>query len=153
MTPTPQAGPSTWPLPVQLYGCISEPSLPNRAPLIALRERLADAHSRGEQFQDAWPTAVALTLVEIAGVDERQQWRHAFEWARSTWERCYNREPATKADRQLSLLRAERDMPVTDHQCRQCGKDFVPKHYLERFCTDECRLAYRRADEPLRLTA
>jgi hypothetical protein len=68
--------------------------VPSSSPLKLLRQRLGDARARGEAFGRAWPSAVKIALEDVEP-SHRREWRECLEHTRSTWQRCFNREPAT----------------------------------------------------------
>ena len=81
-----------------------EPRVGTTLPLVALREQLAAARSRGESFGECWPATVKGVL---AGVDPkaRREWRECLERTRSTWEACFLRRSATPGEEALVAVK------------------------------------------------
>jgi hypothetical protein len=98
-----------------------EPTPPSSTPLKLLRHHLEDARARGEQFGSAWPGAVKAALEDLKPAEKRE-WRDCLEHTRSTWGRCFNREPATERELALRHVRTLIDRePMPDRWCDHCG--------------------------------
>jgi hypothetical protein len=98
----------------QYHSCVRNyglPSPPDTAPLVRLREQLAAAREDGELFGDAWPIAVTSALTGLRG-RELSEWKVVLDRTAEAWERSYTRQPATKVDKQMSLIGAEREVSI-----------------------------------------
>jgi hypothetical protein len=62
-------------------------------PLATLTDALLDARTNGDEFDNAWNTAVDLALTRIQDSEGRRQWREAFNAVRDEFEACYTRAP------------------------------------------------------------
>jgi len=110
----------------------------------ALVPLLADARRRGQPFPDVWPVAVADATASANG--EAAAWTGALEATRGAWERSYVRQPATRADRAVSLLCEDAELvPIAetrDGRCEQCDAKIPPdRHRNARYCSRECKRA------------
>jgi len=69
-----------------------------------VRRHLAAARAAGTPFDDAWATALAVSLPPVEGhpsstaVRERREWRHALKSTRGAWEDAYRRVPESRAE-------------------------------------------------------
>jgi hypothetical protein len=114
-----------------------EPTVPSTIPLIVLREHLEDARARGEGFGPAWPGAMNAAL-EAAKPSDRREWKDCLEQTRSSWERCFHRQPATAAEEALVNARGLIDRePIPDRWCDECGGP-VGANPVGRFCDRGC---------------
>jgi hypothetical protein len=114
-----------------------EPTVPSSMPLKVLRRHLEDARARGEGFGPAWPGAVKAAL-DHSKPTHRREWRECLEHTRSTWQRCFDREPATAAELALVNARALIDRePIPDRWCDECGGP-VGANPVGRFCGRGC---------------
>ena len=97
-----------------------EPRVGTTLPLVALREQLAEARSRGESFEACWPATVKAVLSTVRP-PLRGEWRRCLERTRETWERCYQRVPATPAELALEQAHILIDRkPLPDRACSEC---------------------------------
>jgi MYND finger len=71
--------------------------------------------------------------------EKRREWLVALERTREAWQSCYERRPDTKVGRQLELIGAERDEPVIERPCQQCGGEITSS--TVKYCSVECRRA------------
>jgi hypothetical protein len=107
--------------------------------LVKLRQHLQAAREQGEAFGDAWSPTVMVALQGLRGAD-RREWTVALSRTRETWQRCYERRPEMKVERQLHLIGAERGEPVIERPCQTCGSEIASRH-ATRYCGSECRKA------------
>jgi hypothetical protein len=68
-----------------------------------LRRSLESERALGVDFDVAWPRCVRNTVRRVSNV-ERESWRDALEWSRESWQRAYDRDPATPAECLLTGL-------------------------------------------------
>jgi hypothetical protein len=114
-----------------------EPITPSSTPLVLLREQLEEARVRGEAFGPAWPAAVEAAL-DHAKPSDRREWKDCLESTRSTWERCYLREPATRPELALVNARGLIDREaMPDRSCEQCGNP-IGDNPVGRYCGRKC---------------
>lgn len=103
-----------------------------------LRVALEDARREGVSFEVAWPEAVRATGASA-------DWLAALAASRSAFERAYNREPPTVADRVLALIAEgitvgdvdDHDGPVCDRE--GCERPIVDRPPSARYCSEDCR--------------
>ncbi len=63
-----------------------------RSPAERLRHELAAARRRGEPFEEAWRSAVRVSL---DGAPRANEWIIAFEFTRAAWNTAYHRRGRT----------------------------------------------------------
>jgi hypothetical protein len=115
-----------------------EPTVPSSSPLKLRRQHLEDARARGEQFVPEWQGAVKVAL-EVAKPSQKREWRDALEHTRSTWQRCYERQPATAAEAALVNARVLIDRePLPDVWCEQCGGPLGDDAVGHKYCRRDC---------------
>jgi hypothetical protein len=115
-----------------------EPTVPSSSPLKLRRQHLEDARARGEQFVPEWQGAVKVAL-EVAKPSQKREWRDALEHTRSTWQRCYDRQPATPAELALVNARVLIDRePLPDAWCERCGGPLGADPIGHKFCSRDC---------------
>lgn len=115
-----------------------EPKVGTTLPLVALREQLAEARTRGESFGSVWPVKGVLGQVDPSC---RREWRECLEQTRSTWERAYDQLPPTRGEQALERAHILIDRePLADRACASCGRPIpdAAKRNAE-FCSRECR--------------
>jgi hypothetical protein len=76
--------------------------------------------------------------LEQATPSHRREWKDCLENTRSTWQRCFDGEPATPAEVALVNARALLGRePMPDRSCDECGGP-VGANPVGRFCGQEC---------------
>jgi hypothetical protein len=69
----------------------------------------------------------------------KREWRDCMENTRSTWERCFDREPATPAEVALVNARGLIDRePLPDMWCEQCGGPLGADPVGHKYCSRDC---------------
>jgi hypothetical protein len=115
-----------------------EPQVASSTPLKVLRRHLVAARRRGEAFQAAWPTAVKIALEDVSRPN-RREWRECLEHTRSTWQRCFDQEPATPAELAMVNARMLIDrQPLPDVWCEQCGGPLGADPIGHKYCGRDC---------------
>lgn len=105
-----------------------------------LRVALEDARREGLSFEAAWPEAVRATGATA-------DWLAALDASRSAFERAYNGEPPTVADRVLALIAEgitvgdadddHGDAPICERE--GCERPIVGRTPSARYCSEDCR--------------
>ena len=111
------------------------------APAAILAEQLAAARRAGESFEVAWPDALAAAIEVVPVKSERNEWARVFDGTVQTWREAFERVPAGKHERALSLLTDGSDRePSPDRECARCGEE-IPDDRDRRafYCSDRCR--------------
>jgi hypothetical protein len=111
-----------------------------------LRVALEDARREGVSFEVAWPEAVRATGATA-------DWLAALDASRSAFERAFNREPPTVADRVLALIAEDITVgDVDDDEWRICERSGCERRMegrpaKARYCSEECcKLACRERE-------
>jgi len=112
-------------------------------PSAVLFEQLAAARHEGEGFADAWPDALAAALAVVPVKSERREWAAVLGGMVGTWRDAFDRVPAHRHERALSLLADSSDrepMLAVRDECQHCNGPIAEgKDRRAIFCSDRCR--------------
>jgi hypothetical protein len=108
-----------------------------------LLANLADARRRAEDWEDAWPGAVAAAVAE-AKQDEREEWEEAISGTVESWRASYEGLPAPSPENALVRLHEpERCVPIPERPCERCGEEIqATRGPLAERC-EACAVAVR----------
>jgi hypothetical protein len=111
-------------------------------PLDRLLEVLAHHRRAGAPFEDAWAPAVLCVVAEIRDVEEAAMWRRAFTQTAAAWQASYERAPASRRERALSLVAdpVDRERIATTRVCAHCAGPLpIDAAMNARHCSKKCR--------------